>query len=377
MRIAINGQQLTTAQFAGPEIYTLNIVKALGELDLTNEYTIFLDKTPSEEVMEALLDLPDNFKIKIIPKILSWTQISLAFALYKGNFDVLFSALHTIPILALPKVKMVSMIHGLEFRTNQEKLKFPKNLFAGKLEWMVCRFSHKIVVPSMATKQAILNTKWKLRNPDIAVIPEGVSEKFVKRSTKEVAEVLEKYHIPNEPYLIFISTIQPRKNLKSIVEALSILKNKYSKNINLVACGKKGWNFEEEINSPQKFGVENQVLFVGRIPDEELINLLSGAKAYISASFDEGFGLPLLEAMSCEIPAIVSDISAYKDLAENQTVYINPNSVEDIANKINSFWEEDPSTTENQVREAKTRAGEYSWEKSAQKLINTFSQFNE
>ncbi len=371
MKIAINGERLGIKHFAGPEIYTLNIILGLGKVDRANFYTIFLHHRPSDEIYAQLKHLPPNFEVKVIPKVFSWTQVSLALALWTASmnkatkYDVLFSAVHTIPILAFPRVKMFSMIHGLEFRTNQERSTFP--FLLGLPEKIVVALSHWLVVPSQATKTAILESRWKIRNREITVIPEGVSSKF-SHTTQNVDAILEKYKIPQEPYLIFVSTIQPRKNLKSIVEALAILKQKHNKRVNLVVCGKKGWNYEEEIASPEKFGVGEQVFFAGRVSDEDLIPLLSNAKAFISASFDEGFGLTVLEAMACETPLIISEIPAHKALAGDLAVYMDPYSVEDIASKVNSVWEEAPESTAERVKKAKERANRYSWENSAKQL---------
>ena len=376
MRIAINGDRLRTVLPGGPEIYTLNIILALGKVDTQNEYTIFLSGVPPKKILDQLNQLPPSFKTKIIPKILSWTQISLALALWSEKYDILFSAVHTLPFVALSRVKTVSMIHGLEFLTNQEKPKFPKNLTLGLPEKLTCKFSNVIVTPSNATKEAILNTKWNLRNADIKVIPEGVSEMFRKSSLEQVKTALEKHKIPHEPYLIFISTIQPRKNLKSIVEALAILKQKYGTKINLVVCGKLGWNYKEEVESPIKFGVGDQVFFAGRVPDTDLVALLSGAETFVTASYDEGFGLPVLEAMACGIPVIASDIPAHKTLAEDLAIYIDPYSPKNIAQKINSSLKENPELTNGRVEKAKERAGNFSWEESAKKLVEIFNVSN-
>lgn len=375
MRIAINGQRLVQKEPAGPEIYTLNIILGLAKVGNQNQYTILMPQEPPEDIKKSLYGLPSNFLIKILPTKISWTQISLAWELWHQKYDLLFSALHTLPILGLPRVKAVSMIHGLEYKTNQEKLTFPKNLLLGLPEKLTCKFSQELIVPSEPVKNAILaNMRWTDAK-HIWVIPEGVNYQMENLASQglNISPVLRKYGIPPKPYLIFISTIQPRKNLKSIVEALSILvqQNKDFP-LNLVVCGKLGWNYQNEILSPKKYDVEDRVFFTGRIPDSDLARLLTHAFALVSASFDEGFGLPVLEAMFCGIPLVISNIPAHKDLAKDLAFYFDPYSPQDLAQKILLLVEEDAKKREERGEKEKNLAQKYSWEKSAQSLLKVF-----
>ncbi len=375
MRIAINGQRLVQKEPAGPEIYTLNIILGLAKVDNQNQYTILMPYEPPKDIKKSLYALPSNFVVKILPPKISWTQISLAWELWRQKYDLLFSALHTLPILGLPRVKAVSMIHGLEYKTNQEKLTFPKNLFPGLPEKLTCRFSQELVTPSEHVKEAIL-ANMKIKDAKhIWVIPEGVNyqiEKLVDQDL-DILPVLKKYGIPPNPYLIFISTIQPRKNLRSIVEALSILvRQNKDFPLNLVVCGKLGWNYQDEILSPKKYGVEDRVFFTGRVPDSDLAGLLTHAFAFVSASFDEGFGLPVLEAMYCKVPLIISDIPAHRDLAKDLAFYFDPYSPQDLAQKILLLMGEEKKQKMTRLEEEKNLAQKYSWEKSAQSLLEVF-----
>ena len=388
MKIAINGQKLTVDKLAGPELYTLNLIKALSLVDAENSYCIYLDKSPNEEAQKVLENLGPNFSVKILPAVASWTQVSLLKELYMEKFDVFFTAVHTFPFLYFGRTKIVSMIHGLEYVYADLYHRPLRKVLAGLPEKLVCRFSDKIVAPSEFTKEAILSKVadgWKLKNPDIAVIPEGVSDKFKKSSTEEISktishhEKMQNINLSNRPYLIFISTIQPRKNLKSIIEAIALLKDNYGIIINLLVCGKLGWDYDEDLAAPGGYEVPDQVFFLGRVPEEDLISLLSGSVAYISASFEEGFGLPLLEAMACEVPAIVSDIPAYRSIAKDAAIYFDPHNVQDIAAKIHDFLKLDESSAgKSSVREAvlqaKIIADSYTWEQTASKMLRIFTE---
>ena len=270
---------------------------------------------------------------------------------------------------------MISMIHGLEYKVNKQ---YEKNSFKYLLHpiilWWVLRFSKIIVVPSTATKNALINNKFFLFNSKkIIIINEGVSDKFFKRSQEEVDEIKRKYEIDYKKYLIFVSTIQPRKNIPIMVNAFSkvVIEND---NIGLLICGKLGWLYQESLESPKRYGVEKNVKFVGRVTDDDLPVLLSGAKYFISLSLEEGFGIPLLEAMACQLPSIVSDIPSFKEIGEYTQIYVDPQNLEKITdilkNALNS------PTDQNKINKAYELSKKYTWEKTSSTLISLFNSFN-
>ncbi|MFC1722138.1 glycosyltransferase family 4 protein [Patescibacteria group bacterium] len=376
MRIGLNGQKLLIDKLAGPEIYTYNTFKALAALDDDNYYTVYLEKEPAHKWWKELSNRNKNFSYKVVPKILSWTQIGLASQLFIDNQDLFFSATHTIPGINLRKTKIISMIHGMEYKINNQFHNNPiKKLIHPLILWWVLTFSNAIVVPSSATKKAILKIKWPFFNKNkIMIIPEGVNKSFHKRSETEINKVKKKYKLDNKPYLIFVSTIQPRKNIPIMVNAFSKFLEKHKKYNNhlLLISGKLGWLYQDSLNAPKKYKIENNVKFLGRTPDEDLPPLLSGAEGFISCSLEEGFGIPLLEAMACETPAIVSNIPAFKELGKNNVIYVNPKSVESIKTGIENLLVKRKGNV--LVKPAKSLASQYTWEKGGNELMSLFDR---
>lgn len=373
MKIGLDGQKLLIDKLAGPEVYTFNTFQAFAKVDKANEYIVYFDREPNDEFWNSLSLENPNFSYKVVSSGLSWTQSSLAIQLFKDRPDVFFNAKHTVPVLHPRKTKLVSMIHGLEFKINKQFFKNPiKGIIHPLVLWWVLRFSEKIIVPSKHTLNSIENKKWPFIDLDkMTVIPEGVKKSFHKRPEQEVQEMRDKYKIGENPYLIFVSTIQPRKNIPRMVHAFSnVVKNydKYS-NLKLLISGKLGWLYKESLEAPGKYEVAENMRFLGRTPDEDLPKLLSGAKAFISCSLEEGFGIPLLEAMACETPTIVSDIPAFKELGQDTPVYVNPEKIESIEQGILELLNRDAGEP---VADAKKLAGEYTWEKGAKKIISVF-----
>ncbi len=359
MKIGINGQNLLITNPAGPEKYTLNLISALSQIDNDNDYTIYLTDTPSNGFFASLTSSNLRFKYKVVKTILSWTQISLAMELLHNKMDVFFTSVHTMPVIRNPNTKMVCMVHGLEYKFSD------KSIFAGWPEWFVCKFSDALIAPSEHTKKAILAKNWNIPIDKITVVPEGVSADFCKSTPEKINKIKEKYNITTSRYFIFVSTIQPRKNIPNIVEAFSKIKTDMP--FKLLICGKLGWDYKNSLDAPKKFNIEDKVVFAGRIPDEDLPVLLSGAVAYINMSFEEGFGLPLLEAMACSTPCLVSDIEAFRELGQSSVLYADPNNVDKIAEMLQYILDENyPSEW---INSAKNASLNYTWAATAMKTL--------
>jgi len=370
MRIGINGQRMLMEQPAGPEVYTINLVKGLAQTDKVNEYVIYFPSEPSQEFWISLIGNNERFKFKVIKKKISWTQISLAYELIRHPPDIFFTSVHTMPVIRRFSLKTIGMIHGLEYPFSKAYRNLIQRMLLGKPEQYVVKFSKAVIVPSNHVKEAILAKNWTGDDKKVRVIPEGVSSDFHKYSDEEINAMKVKYHVDKD-YLIFISTIQPRKNLPKLVEAFALaLKEIGETDIKLAVVGKLGWDYEESLASPKNFGVEKEVLFLGRVDDKDLPVLLSGSRGYVSVSFDEGFGLPLLEAMASGVPAIVSDIRAYRELAGEFVWYADPFNVEDIKDKLIRLIKG------GYPLESISRAGEvakqYDWERAAVETVKVF-----
>ena len=137
------------------------------------------------------------------------------------------------------------------------------------------------------------------------------------------------------------------------------------KNLKLVIAGKNGWDYEESLEAPQKFGVQESVKFIGRVPSEDLPALFSGSKGYVNVSFEEGFGLPLLESMACGTPSVVSDIPAHREVGGYLPFYANPYNVENIKDGIHKL-----AYSECNKQELLDRAGLFSWENTAKETLS-------
>ena len=238
--------------------------------------------------------------------------------------------------------------------------------------------SNAIRVPTIDKKNEIKKRGWvKKDDSKISIVSEGVGDNFYKRDPEEINAVRKKYDLGDNKYLLFVSTIQPRKNIPLMVRGYSeaLKKNPDLSDTKLLIVGKTGWSSEESYGAPKKFGVEKNVLFPGFLPDEDLAALFSGAEAFISISLEEGFGLPLLEAMACETPALVSDIPAFKEVGGEFPLYVNPQDYEEIGNSIALIFH--GGYKRERIYGAKLRSQEFTWDRTAKKTLEIIQKVAE
>lgn len=371
MKIGLNGQKILDENPAGPEIFTINLFENLAKIDLKNEYFIYTTKKPEKDLENKIKQGNEKFHFKEIEYRKLWTQYGLAKELIKNPVDVFFTAIHSIPMIRSSKTKFVVMIHGLEYQYTLGYKNPLNRFFIERPIKYAIKHSDKIITPSLATKEEILKRNWNVDEKKIEVVYEGVSEEFYPKSEEEINKIRKKYEIGKNPYLLFVSTIQPRKNIPNMIRAFSqfINENKNMKNTLLLIAGKKGWNYEKSLEAPQKYGIEKNVKFLGRVPEEDLPILYSGAKGYINISFEEGFGLPLLESMACGVPSVVSNIPAHKEVGDYLPIYVDPNNIENIKDGIFEIM-----TRYFDKKDFIERSKNFSWKNTAEKTLEVLEK---
>ncbi len=368
MRIAINCLNLKLLEPAGPDVYLINLLRNLAQQDHENDYFLIFSKDASWP-MKALGIENINFKPVFLKKTFSTTHTYLAWHLFKSKYDVFFTSYHTIPIFRTSKTKFVSMVHGLEYQTNFASRSFFST--KGFFEWLTLAFSDQVIVASKYVQKSIEEKKWRhVSTSKIHIIHEGVSQDFYKRSEEEIATVKNSFRIEGD-YLFFVSTIQPRKNIPAMVQAFAhmIKTNEEFSNIKLVISGKKGWDYEESLNSPAAYGVKKNVIFTGRITADELAALYSGARAYVNFSIDEGFGLPLLEAFKSQTLCVVSDIPAFREMGLSLPIYADPKNYLDMSYKMSMALKLNESEKSAKVARQLELASGFTWAITAEKTL--------
>ncbi len=373
MNIWIDGYEANTRQRLGSSQVGFELLRHFEKIDRKNEYTVFLPDSPMEDLPKERI----GWKYKILKPKRLWTQIALPLALYmaKQKPDIFFSPTHYIPRFS--PVKRIVTIFDLSFLHFPEM--FTKNDLWKLKNWT--KFSiqnaNHIVTISNFSKKDIVST-YQVSENKITVAYPGYNEGifYTKKDKQKITDTLKKYTI-DTTYIIYIGTIQPRKNLVRLMEAVARIEN-----ITLALVGKtkgegrQGWLYKETLDTPKKLGIENRVKFLGYVQNEDLKNLVSGAIAYIQPSLWEGFGIPVLEAMACGCPVIVSNVSSLPEIVGKAGLLVDPYSVDQIEQAIRTVL------SDRRLREKYSKAGvlqakKFSWDKMARIVLKTFEKMTQ
>lgn len=376
MRIYLDGYEANVPQRLGSSQIAFELIKTFEKQDKKNEYTIFLPDSPLEDLPKERV----GWKYKILRPKSFWTQVALPIALFMGaKHDLIFSPTHYIPRFS--PIKRIATIFDLSF------LHFPEMFEAADL-WKLrnwTRFSvqnadHIITISNFSKKDILKN--YGVEDKKITVAYPGYDEEVFRIKNKELRiKVIQKKYKIGDNYLIYIGTIQPRKNLTRLIEAFSrvILSDERRISLKLVIVGKtegegrQGWMYQDILDAPKKFGIEDRVKFTGFVPTQDLPHLLSGAYAFVLPSLWEGFGIPVLEAMACGVPVIVSNVSSLPEVVGSAGILVNPYSVDQIEQAIRTVVS-DKKLWEKYSKAGIEQAKKFSWEKMARTVLGVFDR---
>jgi len=223
-----------------------------------------------------------------------------------------------------------------------------------------------ILTISEASKRDIMRI-YDIAQEKIVVTYPGLKKTY---SLNNMELLEKKYHISGD-YILFVGTLQPRKNIEKLIEGFSNVVKKHPK-LTLVVVGKHGWLYEDILKAPKKYGIEEKVKFISFVPDQDLASFYKQALCYVLPSLYEGFGLPVLEAMAYDCPVITSNISSLPEAGGDAALYVDPKNVDDIAEKI-LMLVENPSLRRELIEKGKKQIKKFSWEKCAKETLEVLT----
>ncbi|OGD88785.1 hypothetical protein A3D81_01370 [Candidatus Curtissbacteria bacterium RIFCSPHIGHO2_02_FULL_40_17] len=369
MQIGLDGNEANVKNRVGSGVYALELLKEFSK-DKNHQFLVYLKE-------KSLPDLPKesaNFTYKVFGPKKLWTQFALSLKLFFGKKpDIFFSMGHYGPRFS--KVPYVITIHDLSYLHYPQM--FKKNDLYQLVNWT--KYSVKtaahIVTVSETTKKDIIEN-YSLDPSKITVTYEGYDKsRFKPQPKSKIESVKKKYKIAGD-YIIFVGTLQPRKNIERLVDAFSLLTQNSelkTQDLSLVLVGKKGWLYDSIFAKIKTLDVDNQVIFTDYVPDDDLPVLIAGAKAYVLPSLWEGFGLPVIEAQACGVTVVVSSISSLPEIVGDSGILADPKSVESISNGLKKVLMDDKLRSEL-VKKGFANIKRFSWQTCAQQTLDVLEK---
>jgi len=357
MNIGIDGNEANVDMHVGVSIYTLELLNHFSKLKRPDvKCIIFLRDEPNNHMPQE----NDHFTYEVIPAKILWSQIFLPYhLLFRSDITVFFAPAHYAPRFL--KQPVVVTIHDLSY------IKYPNEFLKKDLyklnNWTKYSImkARNIIAVSKTTKKDILN-HFQLPENDVTVIYNGFSKTNI--SVKPSSDVLKKYEIKNKKYLLYVGTLQPRKNVPTLIESYKEFREQHPE-FKLVLVGKKGWMFDAIYAKVQELNLEEHVIFTGFESDEALNTLYKNAFCFVLPSFYEGFGIPILEAMSVGCPVITSHASSLPEIGGEACLYFDPNDKNDLSEKLEKLIA-NKQLYATLITQGKKRVKEYSWSKCAE-----------
>lgn len=349
-------------------VYTYNLIKNLNLLDKENEYYMIHHTTMDLDIYksnkEIIIPLPSFKPLKglfwryvLLPKKLKTQELDLAhdprgIGIFSSDMPFMKTiTIHDLSSVLYPSINMRGMWAHRLFGT-----KTIKNV-------------DKIITVSVSTKRDVMKY---LKAPEekIKVIYNGKDERFKPLNQNEITAFKKKYNF-DFPFILYLGVLQPRKNIPTLIKAYHKLKKDWVGH-KLVIAGERGWQYKEIYETVERLNLQKDVIFTGRIPNDDLPKLYNAADLFAFPSIYEGFGIPPLEAMACGTPVVTSNTSSLPEVVGDAGIMVDPFAIDSLAKAMHEVltnsW-----LRECMIKKGLERAKMFSWEKCAKEVLEVYN----
>ena len=358
--------RLLSRQITGLGRYTWEVCRALSNI---KDVTLYLySPSPinnSVSGLESVTIRTHSWNNGLLRQL--WSESYLPLWAKEDEIDVFWGPSHRLPRFLSSRIARVVTIHDLVWKLAKETM-YPTTYFLEKIQMPVAvRKADLIVADTYSTRDSVI-TEFDVKPQNISVIPLAASN----IQNIPSFDFLEKYDIDGL-YFLFVSTLEPRKNLTRLLQAYDSLPLSIKGKMKLVIVGGKGWGEVNLLDTITQLDLTECVKVLGRVDDTVLATLYTNAQFLVMPSLYEGFGLPLVEAMSYGTPVLTANNSSMSEVTGNAGLLVDALDVDSIADGLQEM------ITNNELRErlaknAKLNASRFSWDESAKKLVTVFEK---
>jgi glycosyltransferase involved in cell wall biosynthesis len=348
--LAVDASRAVRPFKTGTEWYSVEVIRAMAQVPNRPALMLYAPNTGAPG------DLPPDVPRRVVRFPRLWTHVGLSAALARDRPDALFVPSHVIPAYH-PRASIVT-IHDLGYRVEPAAHPRRQRLMLDLTTRWNARVARRIIAISGQTRNDLIKY-YAAEQAKIAVIHSGVDHTRFRQLPSDVVHASLAALGVSQPYLLAVSTLQPRKNLARLVEAFRLLDHP---GLSLVIAGKSGWCAEPLVGS-----AGGDVYLMGYVASSHLPSLYNGAEALVLPSLYEGFGMWVLEAMACGCPVVTSNSSSLPEVAGDAAVLVDPLDVAAIRDGIVRVMA--PAERDRLVAVGRRRASGFTWERTAQQTL--------
>jgi glycosyltransferase involved in cell wall biosynthesis len=368
MKIAVNTRLLMPAKLDGIGWFTFETLRRIVRDHPEHTFYFIFDRKYSEEVI---------FSDNVVPIVLFpptrhpllwyvWFELGIPRQLKKIGADLFLSTDGFISLHA--QTPSVNVIHDINFEHRPKDLPFWSRKFYRYFYPRYARAATRLATVSEYSRRDIVNN-YNVDENKIDLIYNGASKNFFP-VTASTAEDIQVKYTAGAPYFVFVGSIHPRKNIRNLLKAFELFRDEYKSPFKMVIVGKKFFltkAMEEQLDIMKH---REDVIFTGRLSPGELNEVMASAWALTFVPFYEGFGIPLVEAMNCDIPILASNVTSLPEIAGDAAIYAEPESPGSIRDGMIRIVKEQ-GLREELIEKGRIRRKLYSWDNTAKELWKT------
>jgi glycosyltransferase involved in cell wall biosynthesis len=368
MRIGLDATAIPLNR-AGAGNYIFNLMAGLARIDAENQYFIF---SKPEHIKEWKITQPNFLFLSCAsgyrPLRLAWEQCVLPMMVRQHKIDLLHSPHYTMPLLC--PCRSVVTFCDMIFFLHPEVHSLSKRIFFRAMMSASSRRADAIIAISESTARDVRDLL-RVAPDKVHAIPLAAGSNYRPIADRNaVNRVCRQYGLQAGEYVLFIGVLEPRKNIPVLLHAYRELANRGIRQ-KLAIVGKKGWMFDEIFSTVQTLKIEDKVVFTGYVPEKDLPALYNGACLFVYPSLYEGFGLPVLEAMSCGTPVVTSNVSSMPEIVGDAGILVDPHDVHQLTEGLIKVISDDNLGRSLRQRGLE-RAAHFSWERTARETLQVY-----
>ena len=352
---------------AGIHSYISELLRRVPVADDGLRYTAFVSRTALQ--MNGLVEHSPWLPTERPWARIVWEQAFQPFIAARERLDLLHGLAFVSPLLQ--PCPTVVTVHDLSFALFPEFFRGANAAYLRLFTRLSCRRAARIIAVSENTRADVVRL-YGVPGERVKVVPHGVDARFFPRPASEVAEFKRAHSLPDH-FILFVGTLEPRKNLVKLIKAFSNLKSRPSErtggklsNLKLVLAGGKGWYYDQIFAAVERLDVQDEVIWAGYVPAHDLALWYNSADVFAFPSRYEGFGMPLLEAMACGTPVVTSNASSLPEVAGDAALLAPPDSVGALADALARALT-DADLRQTLRAKGLARAATFTWEETARR----------
>lgn len=372
MRVGLDGFPLSSPK-TGIGHYTFELARSLAQMGPADSFELVSPLPFDDSVVQEIRRTSLTNLGVVNPKATSirrhWWAVGLPLYLRQTSFDLFHGTNYEVPLWN--RQRNVLTIHDLSILLHPDHHERDLVRRARRRLPLMIRSAAMIIAVSESMKREICD-HLGIRPERIAVTPEAPRRAFRRMPLEQTVETRRRLGIEDD-FILFVGTVEPRKNLLTLVRALDEILRNTSLRPQLVIAGGKGWLMDELFSFIESAGISERVRFIGYTSDDDLRALYSSCRISVYPSLYEGFGLPPLEAMACGAPVITSRIPAIVETVGSAAILIDPADVTGLARSITQLWNDERQRDQLSLAGLQ-RAAEFTWERTAQLTMAVYRE---